>query len=100
MIFTNLCSILVIIGCTMLPIFIVVYIWPNYEPYKEIKVTKDGLIANKLSEKEWTKKYSAIYDMIDLKRPKHGAMLNCVLFLLRRLAFVLVVVLLVDYPVF
>ena len=76
LIFTNVLSIFVILGCVMLPIFIIAYIWPNYEPYKEIKIGEDRFIANKLSEPEWHDRYSAIYDMIDLKKQalllKHG----------------------------
>ena len=100
LIFTNVLSILVLIGCLMLPVFIVVFIWPNYAPYEEIKVGEERLIANKLTEPEWYDKYSAIYDMIDLKRHKPSVLLNCVLFLLRRLFFVAVVIFLVDQPVF
>ena len=100
MIFTNVLSILVLIGCLLLPVFIVVFIWPNYAPYEEIKIGEERLIANKLTEPEWYDKYSAIYDMIDLKRHKPSVLLNCVLFLLRRLFFVAVVIFLVDQPVF
>ena len=99
-IFTNVLSILVLIGCIMLPVYIIVFIWPNYKPYKEIKVGKDRLIANKLTEPEWYERYSAIYDMIDLKRHKPGVMLHCVLFLFRRFVFVAIVIFLVEYPVF
>lgn len=100
MILTNTLSILVLIGCLLLPIFVVVFIWPNYTPYKDIKVGEDRLIANKLTEPEWYDRYSAIYDMIDMKRNKKWVLFNCVLFLLRRLLFVAVVIFLVDYPIF
>ena len=100
MIFTNVLSILVLVGCIMLPVFVIFYIWPNYKPYKDMKVGKERLIANKLTEPEWYNRYSAIYDMVDLKRHKSGVMFHCVLFLLRRLFFVAVIIFLVKYPVF
>ena len=45
-------------------------------------------------------KYSSIYEMLDLKHPKPGAVFTCILFFLRRIVFVGGVIFLIDYPVF
>ena len=38
--------------------------------------------------------------MVDLKHPKPGAILVCILFFMRRIIFVLGVIFLIEYPIY
>ena len=83
----------------MLPLFILLYIWPNYQAFATPKRSKDNvLIRNKLTEPEIYERYSSIYEMLDLKYPKPGAVFTCILFFARRIIFVGGVIFLIDYP--
>ena len=98
---TNIITVFLLALAFALPIFTLLVIWPNYRAFDRHKQCEDGtVIYNRLQEPGWNDRFSSIYDMLDLKHNKPGAIFAAILFLLRRLVFVIGVIYFIDYPVF
>lgn len=83
--FTNITTILLLVGALVLPLFVLVYIWPHY---------------SKLGSKkyEFADRYGPIFEMLDLKN-KPAALWWSLLFFVRRILFAIGVIFMQDFPV-
>ena len=84
-VFNNMLTVLIAIQLIGLPLFIFIYICPNYR---------------NLKKSSFMDRYGSIYDMVDLRHYKRSALLWSIFFLGRRILFAIGAIFLVNYPTF